>query len=111
MARPATGKAFYLTIVAGLSLLLAASQPLWERGLAGQNDFVGLYVGGRLSGTADLFSPEAAKKVQLEITEGKAHFPALSFIRPPFYSVLLRPLGQLPYLTAYGIFTAVNASA
>ncbi len=102
---------FYVTILIGLGLLAAASQPLWQRGLAGENDFVGLYVGARLSGTTDLFSPQAARGVQHEITEGKAHFPALSFIRPPFYSVLMRPLGWLPYRTAYAVFTGINFAA
>jgi hypothetical protein len=110
MPKPASGLSFYGTVLIGLGLLAAASQPLWQRGFAGENDFIGLYAGARLSGTPQLFSPTAAKRIHHEITGGRADFPALSFIRPPFYSVLLKPLGRLPYKTAYAIFTAINVA-
>ncbi len=111
MPNASGSRSFFAGIVAGLLLLAAFAIPLRERALAGQNDFVGLYVGARLVNTPDLYSATAARRIQFEITEGKAHFPALSFIRLPFYAVLLSPLGRLPYPTAYAIFQAVNLAA
>jgi Glycosyltransferase family 87 len=81
----------------------------WDRVLAGQNDFLGQYCGARLVGTPQLHDPAAC-----EIEQQRAvHLlmPAVVFIRPDYYAVLLKPLGALPYRTAYLIFTLLNLAA
>jgi hypothetical protein len=77
----------------------------WKRALAGQNDFLGLYVGATLAGTPDLYSPSAVQKMQQRTAN--IRLPAVLYSRPPFYAVLLKPLAAMPYLPAYFLFQAL----
>jgi hypothetical protein len=81
----------------------------WKRALAGQNDFLALYVGATLAGTPDLYSPPIFERLQ----ESTAHIrmPAVLFSRPPFYAVLLKPLTALPYRAAYLLFEVLSVTA
>jgi hypothetical protein len=73
---------------------------------AGHNDFLPLYVGGRLAGEPDRYSPERQDSLQVELTGGV--LLNCRFQRPPFYGVLLKPLSWLPFQTAYAVFQALS---
>jgi len=72
-------------------------------------DFAAFYAGGRLAGTAQLYSPEAAFAVQQQ-TMGCWH-PNEIFIKPPFYALLMWPLAQLPFLTALALWRILGLAA
>ena len=80
-----------------------------DRFLPGQNDFVQLYAGARLSGSPQLYEPEASKKVHVEVLG--LWLESVYYSRPPFYAFLLRPLGKLPYPVAYWLFEALSFGA
>lgn len=68
-------------------------------------DFAAFYSGGALVGTPQLYSPAAAFAVQ-ERAIG-CHHENLVFIKPPFYALLMWPLAQAPFETAFSIFRAL----
>jgi Glycosyltransferase family 87 len=81
-------------------LLLAYTQR--ERVLKGQNDFVAFYTGAKLVGTPALYSRTA----NIATIKGILGFAldGTTFIRPPFYAAILKPLAAFSYPVAYGIF-------
>lgn len=81
-------------------LLLAYLQR--ERTVKGQNDFVAFYTGGKLAGTPDLYSRTANLATIKEILG--LTLDGTTYIRPPFYAALYKPLAALRYQVAYGIF-------
>ncbi|MFN7920880.1 MAG: glycosyltransferase family 87 protein [Bryobacteraceae bacterium] len=72
----------------------------------GVNDFVQLYAGAKLVGTPQLYDVEASQKIQMEAV-GR-FIDAVYYTRLPFYALVLKPLGALPYLTAYYIYQCVS---
>jgi len=98
----------YLVIF--VALLLAAISfvilvfPQYGQFLHGQNDFAGLYIGGALVGSPQLYSYADNQAMLVCLLHGR--MPTLAFVRPPFYAVLLRPLALLPYPVAYWLFLA-----
>ncbi|HEV2199599.1 MAG TPA: glycosyltransferase family 87 protein [Bryobacteraceae bacterium] len=103
-------------IVAGLCLAafaflfaaLSASRPeMLPDFLAGRNDFVLLYSGGRLVRSPDLYSFEANHRLQVQVVGAQPETPSI-YLRPPFYAVLLMPLAALPYPVAYATFQIFN---
>lgn len=98
-----------LPILMGLAFLSIFAYAARERALKGQNDFASFYVGGKLAATGDLYSREANQRAIQDVLG----FPMVgtTFVRPPYYAVLLRPLSALPYRAAYLIFVlAIVAS-
>src|SRR5690349_1547649 len=91
-----------LPIVLGLVFLLLLAYPQRDRMLKGQNDFVAFYAGAKLVGTPDLYS-RAANLATIQETLGFS-MVGTTYLRPPFYAVILKPLAALPYRTAYAIF-------
>ena len=81
----------------------------WGRALKGQNDFLGLYAGAKLAGTAELFSGESYHKLQT--ATANIWLPSVLYSRPPFYALLLKPLAALPYRAAYSVFEGLNLAA
>jgi hypothetical protein len=75
----------------------------------GRNDFLSLYAGARLSGTADLYSREAVRNTQLAAIGETGE--SLRFSRLPYYGLLLKPLGWLPYRVAFGVWVAAGVAA
>jgi hypothetical protein len=89
-------------ITAGLvGLLLLVCIP-WPRALAGQNDFVNLYIGSLYYGHPELCSPEANYAKQHELI-GVSVAHSL-FVHPAFYGFLLKPLTWPKYLQALWLF-------
>src|SRR5947207_15645752 len=86
-------------VLLGLVALAALAWQSGDRFVAGRNDFFALYPGGRLAFDPNLYDKATEDRVQ----EEAAHVfsEGMTFIRLPFYAVLLWPLGRLPYLQAY----------
>jgi hypothetical protein len=99
----------WLPIVLGIAFLLSLAYLQRERTLKGQNDFVAFYTGARLAGTPDLYSRTA----NLAAINRILGFPleGVTYIRPPFYAALLKPLAALPYRAAYAIFMLATLSS
>lgn len=93
----------------GLIVLGVLGYTQRDRFVPGRNDFVQLYAGARLSGTSQLYEPDASKKIHLEVLG--VWLESVYYSRPPFYGFLLRPLGTLPYLSAYWLFQAMSFGA
>lgn len=97
-------RTYLVSALLGLTLVLVWGRPLRERALAGENDFLQLYAGARLVGTPGLYQPEASYRIEREVTGGHNYYPGIYYIRLPWYAWALKPLGALPYHTAYVIF-------
>ena len=76
---------------------------------AGKNDFAQLYAGARLAGSADLYNREAVHEVELK--EAGRGGPSLRYSRLPYYALLLKPLGWLPYRAAYAVWLGLSFAA
>lgn len=98
---------FAAALTIALTVLLA--WPSRDLFLLGATDFLSFYAGAKLLGTDELYDPAAASRIQL--TDAQAVSDRLPFIRLPFFALLLWPLGQLPYLTAYWIWLLLNFGA
>ena len=96
-----------LAIVISFSLLLvvAFGFPSVRRG---RTDFLSFYAGARLAGSPHLYSLSHISGIQREF---RAADEIKAFIRPPFYAVLLSPLGRLPFRTAELIWQALLLAA
>ena len=103
MALPRPGEVVLLgfgAVVLGLCLELAAKFP--------SSDFLGFYAGAKLAGTREIY--DAAAVERMEQTYGRLD-RAKPFHRPPFYTLALAPLAQLPYRRAFGLWQALNVAA
>ena len=76
----------------------------WGRMISARNDFVHFYIGGMLYGHPGIFSPEVNYAKQRELIG--ATLEHSFFGRPAFYGLFMKPLAQLPYMTAYWLFQA-----
>lgn len=99
----------WVSAALGLTLLILMGLLQRDRFLPGQNDFLQLYAGAKLSGTPDLYSPTEARRIHRESTG--VELQGVYYSRPPFYADLLRPLGWLPYRAAYWTFEAISFAA
>ncbi|MGC8884064.1 MAG: glycosyltransferase family 87 protein [Bryobacteraceae bacterium] len=96
----------------GLGVLFAAVHILGLTGamganfVEGRNDFAAIYLGARLAATGDLY--DAAKQYVGQKAQFGYYMPAVTFIRLPFYSLLLKPLAWLDYRTAWRVFLLLN---
>lgn len=73
------------------------------------SDFRSFYTGARLAGTPELFSLDAMRKIEAPLGTDLSQLQV--WIRPPFYALLLLPLGQLPYRAAACIWQVILALA
>lgn len=98
----------WIPVGLGVVFLLGLAYLQRDRAIRGQNDFVSFYVGGKLAGTPALYS-RAANQTAIQSILG---FPLenVTFIRPPFYAAMLKPLSALPYRVAYGLFSLATLS-
>jgi glycosyl transferase family 87 len=99
----------WISAALGLTLLIFLGLLQRDRFFPGQNDFLQLYAGAKLSGTPDLYSPAEARRIHRESTG--VELVGVYYSRPPFYADLLRPLGWLPYRAAYWTFESISFAA
>jgi hypothetical protein len=93
----------------GVIVLAARFRGEWPRIAIGINDFLGIYAGGRLAGTPEQFSTASYLREQANATGWTA--PAILYTRLPAFGVAVRPLGALPYRTAYLAWQAMSLAA
>ncbi|HZS49442.1 MAG TPA: glycosyltransferase 87 family protein [Bryobacterales bacterium] len=91
--------AIVLGCLCGIVLMAPMAWAPRHRILAGVNDFVMFYAGAKLSGTPDLYNPARVRQVQGD-SAGSTGENYL-YCRPPYLALLIRPLGRMPYHTAY----------
>jgi Glycosyltransferase family 87 len=96
-------------VALGLVCVLSLAYLQRARALAGQNDFAALYAGGRLAGTPDLYSRPANQALVQSVVG--VYMEDVVYTRPPFYTVILKPLSLLPYRTAYALFILATLSS
>jgi len=73
----------------------------------GRNDFLELYAGGQLAGSADLYNQASVRAAELRaIGEYGLPFPRL-----PYYALLLKPLTWMPYHRAYAVWIVMMVAA
>lgn len=99
----------WISAALGLTLLIFLAFLQRDRFFPGQNDFLQLYAGAKLSGTPDLYSPVAAKRIHQQSVG--LELIGVYYSRPPFYADLLRPLGWLSYRAAYWTFQGISFAA
>lgn len=93
----------------GLACLVLLGWPQRQRALRGDNDFVSFYAGAKLSGTGDLYSRTANLAVIRSVLGFEME--GTTYIRPPFYARMLKPLAALPYRTAWALFFLANLAS
>jgi len=98
-----------LLALAATAVAALLAWPVRSFFLRGQTDFVQLYAGAQLSGSGRLYDPAANYEWHRRLFG--VSLPAVLHTRPPFYSVLLRPLAWLPYRIAWWLFVALNVTA
>jgi hypothetical protein len=87
---------------------LLACNLFLPRAWQGRNDFMGFYAGAQLAGTPNLYDRDSI---------GAAHLRAvgetgeIQYGRPPYYAWILKPLGRLPYRTAYTVWAVLMAAS
>jgi hypothetical protein len=74
----------------------------------GHTDFLSFYAGAKLAGSPHLYSLSHISEIQREF---RAADEIKAFIRPPFYAVLLSPMGRLPFRTAELIWQSLLLAA
>jgi hypothetical protein len=99
----------WISAALGVTLLVSLGLLQRDRFLPGQNDFLQLYAGAKLSGTPDLYSPIAARLIHRQSVG--IELVGVYYSRPPFYADFLRPLGRLPYRAAYWTFESISFAA
>ena len=95
--------------IVGLLFLTLHFGPNRERAIAGINDFVGMYTGADLAGTAEQFQVDAYLREQERATGWTA--PSILSTRPPAFALLLRPLTWFDYQHAYAIWQTLSLAA
>jgi len=80
----------------------AMGPALWQ----GANDFAAFYTGARLAGTGKLYDVEPQYEEQKK--QFGSYMRVVTFIRLPFYALLLKPLAWLDYLAAWRVFLVLN---
>jgi hypothetical protein len=92
----------WFPVALGVLCLGLLAYPQRERAIRGQNDFVSFYTGAKLAGTPQLYSRAANLQVIQSILGFQME--GTTYIRPPFYAMLLKPLALLPYRAAWAMF-------
>jgi hypothetical protein len=72
-------------------------------------DFLAFYAGGKLAGSPAMYSQEAVFRTEKQAAG--CYLENLIFIKPPFYALLMWPLAQLPFMTAFALWRALGLVA
>jgi alpha-1,2-mannosyltransferase len=74
------------------------------------NDFVALYAGAVLASDGrpeQAYDPQALHSVEMQVAKSP-NFPFLPMAYPPFFQLVIMPLGNLEYLTAYRVWVGLT---
>ena len=82
----------------GLSASLALAWTVRDRLLMGQNDFIPIYVSAQQAVGGEVY--QTAPYADFVANQFSARSSSLLFTRPPFYALLVKPLGLLDYNVA-----------
>ncbi|MEQ1886893.1 MAG: glycosyltransferase family 87 protein [Bryobacteraceae bacterium] len=96
------------SILVGVFFLGALGYMQRDWVLHGRNDFVAFYTGAKLAGTSGLYDRAANLAVIREALG--VTLEGVTYIRPPFYASLLKPLAYLPYMGAYTLYELATFS-
>jgi hypothetical protein len=80
-----------------------------DQALRGGNDFLALYAGARLGRTPGFYNPERVREAQIKSAGMVGE--SLLFTRLPYCALFLKPLGMLPYKTAYWVWQIASVAA
>jgi hypothetical protein len=109
---PAKPPKIAVAIICGLGIALTLGSILWA-GRAqvsrGADDFLPLYAGARLIGSAGIYDPAAIARQEIRAAGVTA--PSLLYTRLPCFALLLWPLGQLPYELAHAVWYVLRIIA
>lgn len=96
-------------ILAAVGLAACLYFATWPFGVrARDNDFLHFYAGARLSGSpVTLYSVEEARGVMAAVQPGAVFRPV---VRPPFYYLMIRLLGWLPYAHALAVWQVLSVA-
>src|SRR5690349_3542491 len=100
-------KASWLALGIAFGALLAVGLAYTVQGRH-DTDFLSFYAGAKLVGTPYLYSAEHAHEIQKHFANPNE---VRAFIRPPFYALLLYPLGKLSYPVAQVVWQLLNVLA
>lgn len=78
------------------------------RAWQGRNDFLGFYAGGKLAGSPHLYDRDSVAAAHLQAIGETGE---IQYGRLPYYAWMLKPLGLLPYPTAYAVWEVLLAAA
>jgi Glycosyltransferase family 87 len=90
----------------GLVLVLGLMWVQRDRVLTGRNDFIQLWVSANLVGSPQLYDFDVNRQMQIK-TIGVT-MENVTPSRPPFYAILLKPFGWLPYNAAFPLFQLLS---
>jgi hypothetical protein len=99
----------WFPVALGVLCLGLLAWPQRERAILGQNDFVSFYTGAKLAGTPELYSRPANLQVIQSILGFQME--GTTYIRAPFYAILLKPLAALPYRVAWAVFFSATLAS
>ena len=99
----------WLAALLGLAFVFFCLRDSWHDFLIGRDDYLQLYAGARLVESSKLYYPGQSIAAQAEAAG--FYSEALEYTRPPFYAVLLWPLGKLPYRQSYLVWQVLSIAA
>ncbi len=91
----------------GVAIVLFVLWTQRDRVFTGRNDFVQVWVSAKLVGTPGLYNFEADRAMQIRAI-GTTMENNITPSRPPFYPLLFKPLGWLPYLPAFIVYELLS---
>ena len=107
--KPKLAKAEAAICVLGVLVNVALACNLFlPNAWSGRNDFLGFYAGARLAGSTHLYDRAS---VQAEHVNAIGETGEIQYGRLPVYALALKPLGWLPYRTAYAAWEIVLVAA
>lgn len=109
---PAVARRLRLLVLAGVVIQVAVLGPPLIASLSPKsvrNDFASFYAGARTPGS-ELYDPRRIADDLKRYGVDERQYP-LPFIRLPFYSLLLRPFGWLPYETGHAAWQLAMLAA
>ncbi|HYM08788.1 MAG TPA: glycosyltransferase family 87 protein [Terriglobales bacterium] len=101
---------YYAALFLGLLITGMTARLMTGPSPDGRNDYLQFYAGARLVGTPYLLDSLHIRHEQVRAA-GYSRSALEHFVRPPFYAVLLWPLGKLPFEASYLVWQSISLAA